>query len=81
MAGARAFCISVCLEDPGDSQCESRRQGQSRQGVRACVYLGTKLLMGSTEKVAALDVLDAARIIFQHRTMAIRDLLAIYRAS
>ena len=37
--------------------------------------------MGSTEKVAALDVLDAARIIFQHRTMAIRDLLAIYRAS
>ena len=43
--------------------------------------LGTKSLMGSTEKVAVLDVLDAARTIFQHRTMAIRDLLAIYRAS
>jgi hypothetical protein len=43
--------------------------------------LGRKSLMGSAEKVAALDVLDAHRIIFQHKTMAIRDLLAIYRAS
>jgi hypothetical protein len=42
--------------------------------------LGAKSLMGGTEKVAALDVLGAHRIIFQNKTMALSDLLAVYRA-
>jgi hypothetical protein len=44
------------------------------------VALGAKSLMGGTDKVAALDVLGAQRVIFQNKTMALSDLLAVYRA-
>jgi hypothetical protein len=42
--------------------------------------LGRKSLIGGTDKVAALDVLGAHRVIFQNKTVALSDLLAIYRA-
>jgi hypothetical protein len=37
--------------------------------------------MGGTDKVAALDVLGMHRVIFQNKTMALSDLLAVYGAS
>ena len=43
--------------------------------------LGAKSLMDGTEKVAALDVFGAHRVIYQNKTMALSDLLPVYRAS
>ena len=42
--------------------------------------LGAKCLMGGTEKVAALDVLGAERVVLKNKTIALSDLLAVYRA-
>lgn len=42
--------------------------------------LVAKALMGDTEKVSALDVLGTQRVIFQIKTLALSDLLAVYRA-
>ena len=39
-----------------------------------------KCLMGGTEKVAALDVWVPERVILKNKTIALSDLLAVYRA-
>ncbi len=74
LASTRAETLEILTVDPVvkgklDKECER------------LFTVGAKSLMGGTEKVAALDVLGAHRVIFQNKTMALSDLLAVYRAS
>jgi hypothetical protein len=55
-------------------------KGKVEKECERVLTLGAKSMMGGTERVAALDVLGAQRIIFQNKTMALSDLLAVYRA-
>lgn len=55
-------------------------KGKVEKECERVLTLGAKALLGGTEKVAALDVLGAQRVIFQTKTVALSDLLAIYRA-
>ncbi|MGZ9189920.1 MAG: hypothetical protein ACXW39_07680 [Nitrospira sp.] len=74
LASTRAEIMDVLTVTPAvrarvDKECER------------VFTLGAKSRMGGTEKVAALDVLGAHRVIFQNKTMVLSDLLAVYRAS
>jgi hypothetical protein len=55
-------------------------KGKVEKECEQVLTLGAESLMGGTERVAALDVLGAQRIIFHNKTMALSDLLAVYRA-
>ncbi len=55
-------------------------QGKVEKECERVLTLGTKCLMGGTEKVAALDVLGAERVMLKNKTIALSDLLAVYRA-
>ncbi|HAN92814.1 MAG TPA: hypothetical protein PLU01_06565 [Nitrospira sp.] len=55
-------------------------KGKVEKECERVLALGSKCLMGGTEKVAALDVLGAERVILKNKTIALSDLLAVYRA-
>ncbi|HET9962935.1 MAG TPA: hypothetical protein VFQ34_11410 [Nitrospiraceae bacterium] len=55
-------------------------QGKVEKECERVLALGSKCLMGGTEKVAALDVLGAERVVLKNKTIALSDLLAVYRA-
>ncbi len=55
-------------------------QGKVEKECERVLSLGAKCLMGGTEKVAALDVLSAERVMLKNKTIALSDLLAVYRA-
>jgi hypothetical protein len=55
-------------------------KGKVEKECERVLTLGAKSLMGGTEKVAALDVLGAERVILKNKTIALSDLLAVYRA-
>jgi hypothetical protein len=55
-------------------------KGKVERECERVFSLGTKALLGGTDKVAALDVLESQRVIFQTKTGALSDLLAVYRA-
>ncbi len=55
-------------------------QGKVEKECERVLTLGAKCLMGGTERVAALDVLGAERVVLKNKTIALSDLLAIYRA-
>ena len=55
-------------------------KGKVEKECERVFSLGAKALMGGTDKVAALDVLGAQRVIFRTKTVALSDLLAVYRA-
>ena len=55
-------------------------KGKVEKECERVLTLGAKAILGGTEKVAALDVLGAQRVIYQNKTMALSDLLAVYRA-
>jgi hypothetical protein len=55
-------------------------QGKVEKECERVLTLGAKCLMGGTEKVAALDVLGAERVVLKNKTIALSDLLAVYRA-
>ncbi len=55
-------------------------KGKVEKECERVLTLGAKAILGGTEKVAALDVLGAQRVIFQTKTVALSDLLAVYRA-
>jgi hypothetical protein len=55
-------------------------KGKVAKECERVLTLGAKSLLGGTDKVAALDVLGAQRVIFQTKTVALSDLLAVYRA-
>jgi len=55
-------------------------KGKVEKECERVLNLGAKCLMGGTEKVAALDVLGAERVVLKNKTIALSDLLAVYRA-
>ena len=73
LASARAEMLEILKVNPVV-------KGKVEKECERVFSLGKKALMGGTEKVAALDVLGAQRVIFQTKTMALSDLLAVYRA-
>lgn len=73
LASARAEMLDILKVNPVV-------KGKVEKECERVFSLVTKALMGGTEKVAALDVLGAQRVIFQTKTGALSDLLAVYRA-
>lgn len=73
LASARAEMLDILKVTPVV-------KGKVEKECERVFSLVTKALMGGTEKVAALDVLGAQRVIFQTKTGALSDLLAVYRA-
>ena len=55
-------------------------QGKVEKECDRVLILGARCLKGGTEKVSALDVLDAERAILKSKTIALSDLLAVFRA-
>ena len=73
LASARAEMLEILKVNPVV-------KGKVEKECERVLTLGGKALLGGTDKVAALDVLGAQRVIFQTKTVALSDLLAIYRA-
>ena len=73
LASARAEMLDILKVNPVV-------KGKVEKECERVFSLGKKALMGGTEKVAALDVLESQRVIFQTKTVALSDLLAVYRA-
>ena len=55
-------------------------KGKVEKECEQVFSLVTRTLMGGAEKVSARDALGAQRVIFQTKTVALSDLLAVYRA-
>lgn len=55
-------------------------QAKVEKECERVLTLGARCLKGGTEKVSALDVLDAERAILKSKTIALSDLLAVFRA-
>ena len=55
-------------------------QAKVEKECERVLTLGVRCLKGGTERVSALDVLDAERAILKSKTMALSDLLAVFRA-
>ncbi len=55
-------------------------QAKVEKECERVVTLGARCLKGGTEKVSALDVLDAERAMLKSKTIALSDLLAVFRA-
>jgi hypothetical protein len=73
LASARAEMLEILKVNPVV-------KGKVERECERVFSLGTKALLGGTDKVAALDVLESQRVIFQTKTGALSDLLAVYRA-
>ncbi len=55
-------------------------QAKVEKECERVLTLGARCLKGGTEKVSALDVLDAERALLKSKTIALSDLLAVFRA-
>ena len=55
-------------------------KGKVEKECERVLALGSKCLMGGTEKVAALDVLGAERVILKNKTIALSDVSRVSRA-
>lgn len=73
LASARAEMLNILTVNPVV-------KGKVEKECERVFSLVRKALMGGTERVSALDVLGAQRVIFQTKTVALSDLLAVYRA-
>ncbi len=56
-------------------------KGKVEKECDRTLSLGTACLKGGAAKQAALEEIKAERAVLQHKTMALSDLLAVFRAS
>ncbi len=73
LASARAEMLNILTANPVV-------KGKVEKECEQVFSLVTRTLMGGAEKVSARDALGAQRVIFQTKTVALSDLLAVYRA-
>jgi hypothetical protein len=55
-------------------------KGKVEEECNRVLLLGAACLKGGAEKTSALDALKAERAILKHKTVALSDLLAVFRA-
>lgn len=77
--------LQAHLSTTRDSMMEILRvnpvvKGKVEQECTRVLSLGAACLTGGAEKASALDALKAERVILKHKTVALSDLLAVFRA-
>ena len=55
-------------------------KGKVEQECNRILSLGTACLKGGAEKPSAVDAVKAERAVLKHKTIALSDLLAVFRA-